>query len=123
MVGRYQKTAPALVSRLASAVLSEISYFVTNEQASYRPNQDVVANCLLRSVATGYFKVIVNAKYLSEFTLTPHDFSGDVTAPVDSIYIGHYWIKELRDPQGQFRVCHEINQFVAETARDSLLRN
>ena len=93
------------------------SYFFTNEQASYRPNQDVVANCLLRSVHTGYFKIVANAKYLSEFTFSPHDFSGSVTASTDSIYIGHYWIKEPRNPEGEFHVCRDIAEFSSQNVK------
>jgi len=102
-----------------AAALRINSYFFTNEKASYRPNQDVVENCRLRSIDTGYFKIIVNAEYLSEFTITPHEFNADATASVDSIYIGHYWIKELRNPQGQFHVCQDIANFVSEAVNDS----
>lgn len=97
-----------------AAALRINSYFFTNEQVSYRPNQDVVANCCLRTVTTGYSKIIVNSEYLSEFTVTPHKFNADVTASTDSIYYGHYWIKGLRNPQGEFHACQDIANFVSE---------
>lgn len=95
------------------------SYFFTNENPDYEPNQDVVSSCHLRSRETGYQKVIINSDYLPEFICTPHHFRDDVIAPTNSIYIAHYWIKKFihkhgspQDFPSEFEVCHEVENFL-----------
>lgn len=92
---------------LATAI-DVYSFFFTNEQLSYRPNQDVIKYCLLKSIKGAYPKIIVNTKFLTEFILTPHVINGADAPSPEAIYLGHYWIRPTRNPRGPFIFCDDI---------------
>jgi hypothetical protein len=93
------------------------SYFFTNEDIAYEPNQDIVGNCLLRTVDTGYDKVIVLAEHLPEFIVTPHRFNGAYCPSVERLYIGHYWLRPERSPEGPFVFSDEIASFATNLSQ------
>jgi hypothetical protein len=102
----------------ATAVMMR-SYFFTNEDIAYQPNQDVVSKCLLRTVDTGYHKVMVLARHLPEFIVTPHKFNGAFCPSVETIYIGHYWLRPERSPEGPFVFADEIANFAVALTHSS----
>lgn len=77
----------------ASAVTMQ-SFFYTNERQDYKPNQDVVESCRLRSVVPNltYAKFIAKSGQLGDFVPSPHSRPAAVVADPEEIAIAHYWL-------------------------------